>query len=522
MAENTLTEGDKPPSEETMKKEAQDDAAAKPLKMSFADWKKCKEAEANNETECEAAATTTTGRNGRQQNQNKYDKQHSFNGNGNRNNNNNNHHHNINNNNNNGFSPMNRPPPLPFPLMSMGFSNFGPGPGPCGPPPMMPPQHGNMMGPCPGPRKNQRPMQAPPFWQDMMSPQHRSPPIQPPMPKCPSLWNLVPKDKGNNNNAQRQGNNNKNKQQNQPNKKYKTNNTPNSTSKDAALMPPPPVPGTTAGNSNSNSTTSNQNTASPAKAVVKKKKNGGTFVQIDGKWIQRPEAPPPLEEAPPGTKEDRQRQWREYRQAMKPFKNREFHNWKRTVQRLSKLPRNELDERQLERLQKAEDYIGAHKAMLTVKHAEHWVQQNTHKTDATGGQVYVRKQAVTSWERKDNPNTFHRGVLPMRNKQQTFGTGRAIKGGIGGELTTTTSGTTGQPAGIIGAPPPPPPIGQFPDITAGYFGQSQGYNSNVYGGQDVAITAAGSGSSSGNNGSSNPFYASYNTNFVKGGTLLPP
>ncbi|KAH8377141.1 hypothetical protein KR093_003686 [Drosophila rubida] len=497
MAENSVTEGD-PSAGVSIKKDVQDELGTKPLKMSFADWKKSKEAEASNETECEATSTT---RNGRQQSQHKHDnnKQHSFNGNSNRNNNN--HHNNNNNNNvNNGYPPLNRPPPLPFPLMSMGFGNFGPGPGPCGPPPMMPPQC-NV-----GSRKNQRAMQPPPFWQDMMSPQHRSPPIQPPMPKCPSLWNLVPKDKGNQNNNQRQANTKNNKQQ-QPNKKYKSNNNPNSTSKDAALMPPPPAPG-----DNSNNTAGNAN-LTPSKCVVKKKKNGGTFVQIDGKWIQRPEAPPPLEEAPPGTKEDRQRQWREYRQAMKPFKNREFHNWKRTVQRLSKLPRNELDERQLERLQKAEEYIGAHKAMLTVKHAEHWVQQNSQKIDAAAGQVYVRKQAVTSWERKDNQNTFQRCALPMR-KQQTFGTGRAIKGGIGAELTAPTA----QPAAIVAAPPPPPPIGQFPDLAASYFGQSQGYNSSMYGGQAAAIAASNNGGSN----NSNSFYASYNTNFVKGGTLLPP
>ncbi|KAH8271986.1 hypothetical protein KR044_012814 [Drosophila immigrans] len=509
MAENSVTEGE-PPSEASSKKEVQDEVAAKPLKMSFADWKKCKEAEEannNNESECCDAATSTT-RNGRQQQQ--HSGKHDNNNKPHTNRNNNNNH--INN--NNGFPPLNRPPPLPFPMMSMGFGNFGPGPGPapCGPPPMMPPQHGNM-NPGLGQRKNQRAMQAPPpFWQDMMSPQHRSPPIQPPMPKCPSLWNLVPKDKGNSNNSsQRQPNNKSNNKQQltQPSKKYKSNSNPNSLTKDAALMPPPPVPG---GNSSS---TSNPNSTPSKVSVVKKKKNGGTFVQIDGKWIQRPEAPPPLEEAPPGTKEDRQRQWREYRQAMKPFKNREFHNWKRTVQRLSKLPRNELDERQLERLQKAEEYIGAHKAMLTVKHAEHWVQQNTPKTDASGGQVYVRKQAVASWERKDNQNTFQRGALPMR-KPQIFGTGRAIKGGIGAELSTTAA--TAHTAGGVLAAPPPPPIGQFPDLTAGYFGQSQAFNSSVYAGQDAA-----SGSSSSNNhGNGNPFYASYNASFVKSGTLLPP
>ncbi|XP_034473628.1 uncharacterized protein LOC117781023 isoform X2 [Drosophila innubila] len=280
-------------------------------------------------------------------------------------------------------------------------------------------------------------------------------------------------------------------------------------------MPPPPAPGgsNSSSSSSTTNTTSNNSSSNSANGIVKKKK-GGTFVQIDGKWIQKPEAPPPLEEAPPGTKEDRQRQWREYRQAMKPFKNREFHNWKRTVQRLSKLPRNQLDERQLERLQKAEEYIGAHKAMLTIKHAEHWVQQNNQKSagsdSGTGqgqGQVFVRKQAVATWNRKpDNQNPFPPGPVPAR--KQTFGTGRAIKGGVSGDLNSMPPLPTSAP---------PPPIGQFPDLSCppmagGYFGQTQGYNSSVYG-QEAA---------SNNNNSSSPFYASYNSNFVKGGTALPP
>lgn len=491
MAENSVTEGD-PPTKEVSKKNVVDDAVSKPLKMSFADWKKSKE---EKETDSEPAR-----RNGRQPHKNDSKQQQSGNRN-NHNNINNSSGNNNNNNSNNSYAPLSRPPPMPFPLMSMGFGNFGSQP-------MMPPAHnmGNMgsgqgSGPGPGPGpglRNHRPLQPPPFWQDMMSPQHRTPPIQPPMPKCPSLWNLVPKDKG------------KKQPQNQPNKKYKTsNNTNNNSNKstDAALMPPPPAPkgSNSSSSSNSSSTTNNSNNNSQ-NGVVKKKK-GGTFVQIDGKWIQRPEAPPPLEEAPPGTKEDRQRQWREYRQAMKPFKNREFHNWKRTVQRLSKLPRNTLDERQLERLQKAEEYIGAHKAMLTIKHAEHWVQQNNQKPENPSvvgqGQVYVRKQAVPTWNRKDNHNTFQQGSVSVR--KQTFGTGRAIKGGIGSDLNHMPS---------LPITAPPPPIGQFPDLTCppmtgGYFGQTQGYNSTLYGQEGAS-----------NN--SNPFYANYNSSFVKGGTLLPP
>lgn len=528
MAESSVTDGEKP-SEEVTKANDQEDGSTKPLQMSFADWKKSKEVK---EQPVEEAET----RNGRKPQKN--DNKHMG---GNRNHNNNcNNHNNGGNNNNHVFPPLSRPPPMPFSLMSMGFGNFGPGPG--GPPPPMMPPSCNMgpggSGPG-GPRKH-RPLQPPPFWEDMMSPQLRTPPIQPPMPKCPSLWNLVPKERGN---QQQRHNNNNKKPHNQSNqsKKYKSNdnnssnnnnNNSKNSSTDAALMPPPPPPATGSGGSGSNGGSN-----SSSNKLVKKKKNGGTYVQIDGKWILRPEAPPPLEEAPPGTKEDRQRQWREYRQAMKPFKNREFHNWKRTVQRLSKLPRDQLDEKQLERLEKAEEYIGAHKAMLTIKHAEQWVQQNTIKTPVPGngqGQVFVRKQTNPFWDKKDNQNTFHRGPGGVPVRKQVFGTGRAIKGGVTGDLATM--------------PPLPPtpagatPMGQLPDVSrpplpgaVGFFGQpQQGYTSNaapVYGQAAPTSSSIGSNISNTNPSNtsagvcgniSNPFYTSYNSNFVKGSTLLPP
>ncbi|XP_030241409.1 transcription factor mef2A isoform X3 [Drosophila navojoa] len=517
MAENSAKEDATPP--QAVKSDSVNkDSDTKPLRMSFADWKKSREPK---EQPGDAQAT----RNSRKTN--KIDNRTQGN---NRIYNNN--HNNINNI-NNSYPPLSRPPPLPFPLMSMGFGNFGHGhgPGPCGPPPMMPSgcnmsNMGNMgnMGPGPGPGpRNHRPLQPPPFWEDMMSPQHRPPPIQPPMPKCPSSWNLVPRDK------QRQNKQNQN-QNSQPNKKYKantnnknnnsnnnsSNNNNNSTTNnallDAALMPPPPPPPPPGGSCNSSNNSSNN--SSTSNKIVKKKKCGGTFVQIDGKWIQRPEAPPPLEEAPPGTKEERQRQWREYRQAMKPFKNREFHNWKRTVQRLSKLPRDQLDERQLERLRKAEEYIGAHKAMLTIKHAEHWVQQTNRKIEAAGGngqaQVYVRKPVNPTWQKNNDQSTLHQGPPPVR--KQVFGTGRAIKGGIGGDMGSIPNNPT-RP--IVGQLPTQsgPPIGG----NSGYFG----YNSHPYVQDTDSNNSSGIGSGA-NSSVTNSFYASYTNSFTKGGTLLPP
>ncbi|XP_052853726.1 WAS/WASL-interacting protein family member 1 isoform X2 [Drosophila gunungcola] len=472
MSENEDVEAAPVDSAGTTEESGKDETPKKPLPMSFADWKKCKE------------ALKPESKGGPQRSNNN-----SANYNNNNNNNNGRKQWSSNDNRNfqggggprndyqdrNNYPPLSRPPPLPMQLMNMGFGgNFGPGP--CGPPmgghPMGP---GGPMGfggpPCgPGPRRNQnqRPLQPPPFWEDMMSPQHRPPPIQPPMPKCPSLWNLVPKERGQQQNNQHS------------NKKFKSNNSGNKV-KDSKLMPPPPPP-----TSNNGNNSQSNGEAQPSK----KPKRSGTFVQVNGQWIQKPEAPLPLEDAPPGTKEERQRQWKEYRMAMKPFKNREFHNWKRTVQRLGKLPREQLDEQQLERLEKAEEYIGAHKAMLTVKHAERWVQQDNKNEKS---QLFLRKSPnVGSWELpKDKPPNGYQSTHDFKKQQMQkfFGTGRAIKGGA--DLS------------VIGhlAPPPPPP--DTPPQTNNYWPGGS------------AINATGS--------NSNPsFFSHYSNNFVKGGTMLPP
>lgn len=494
----------------------QEEMPTKPLQMSFADWKKCKEALTKPESKSGGQKQQQRGNNNNSNNNNSNNNGGNNNNSGGNNNNGGRKHWSQNNNNNNysndnrgfqggggggggpwnqnrnDFPPLSRPPPLPMQLMGMGMgfgggnfgNNFGPGPGPCGPGGPMGPGGPCGMGPMgpgpmggPGPRRNhnQRPLQPPPFWEDMMSPIHRPPPIQPPMPKCPSLWNLVPKERG----PQRQNRSNQNnqQQQQQPNKKFKPNNNNNrgnyNNSTDSKLMPPPPVP------ASSSSSEGNNSQSNGGAQPSKKPKRSGAFIQINGQWIQKPEAPPPLEDAPPGTKEERQRQWKEYRQAMKPFKNREFHNWKRTVQRLGKLPRDQLDEQQLERLQKAEEYIGAHKAMLTVKHAERWVQQDKDET----GQVFVRKSPnIGSWDKPKVPNGYQ--------SQPIFGPGRAIKGGSGGMDGATLNQLVTQP------PPPPPPLPDAPPPV------------------QWGTTNTGS--------NSNPsYYSHYSSNFVKGGTMQP-
>ncbi|EDW29031.1 GL18635 [Drosophila persimilis] len=504
MSKNDVTEEDS--GQKRSKNNENDDAAdfdaSKSLTMSFLDWKKCKEA-------LRPDATQRNNSSGRKQ----------WSQNDNRNFNSGNVNQWSNHQDRNNIPPLSRPPPLPLQLMSMGLgfgSNFGSGPCNGPPPPNMPNCNmGNMVmgmggpggpGPGPGARRNngniQGPLQPPPFWDDMMSPNHR-PPIQPPMPKCPSLWNLVPKDKG-----QRQNRTNQT-----PNKKYKLNSNSKNVAKDTYLMPPPPPPpppppsdGDTNSNANVNKDASTSNGGQPTK-----KKRSGAFIQINGQWIQKPEAPLPLEDSPPGTKEDRQRQWKEYRQAMKPFKNREFHNWKRTVQRLGKLPREELDEQQLERLQKAEEYIGAHKAMLTIKHAERWVQQDNQKSnDSDKTQVYVRRQGTPSfWDKSKQrqgqaSNGFQPGQqLDSEPKKPFVATGRAIKGGFPMD---SQSQVQSQPQTM--------PMGQ-------YNSQHQQRENNYNSGS--AISSSNSfGMVSNTSRPNSSYYSNYSNSFVKGDMVLPP
>ncbi|CAD6999687.1 unnamed protein product [Ceratitis capitata] len=84
-------------------------------------------------------------------------------------------------------------------------------------------------------------------------------------------------------------------------------------------------------------------------------------------WMVKPQAPPPIHATTPEAREEKQRLWREYRQAMKPFKHREFANAKRVVQRLGKKSLDELDEKDRSRLDRAVEYINAHKALLNAR-----------------------------------------------------------------------------------------------------------------------------------------------------------
>ncbi|XP_065356853.1 GATA zinc finger domain-containing protein 14 [Calliphora vicina] len=91
--------------------------------------------------------------------------------------------------------------------------------------------------------------------------------------------------------------------------------------------------------------------------------------KIDGKpYIPIPKLP---EENLNISKDEKKQQWKEYRDAMKPFKNREFYNAKRVVQRLGKLDPSELEEKQIIRLANAREIMANHKARLTEKYPKY-------------------------------------------------------------------------------------------------------------------------------------------------------
>lgn len=94
------------------------------------------------------------------------------------------------------------------------------------------------------------------------------------------------------------------------------------------------------------------------------------YEKFKSTWIAKPQAPPAMIANTPEEREQKTRMWREYRQAMKPFKNREFKNAKRVVQRLGKKTYEELDEKDRVRLDRAVEAVNAHKEMLNARMVE--------------------------------------------------------------------------------------------------------------------------------------------------------
>ncbi|KAM7353389.1 uncharacterized protein ACRADG_005464 [Cochliomyia hominivorax] len=168
--------------------------------------------------------------------------------------------------------------------------------------------------------------------------------------------------------------------------------------------------------------------------------------KIDGKpFIPKPKIP---EENLEISKEEKKQQWKEYREAMKPFKNREFYNAKRVVQRLGKLPPSELDEKQLLRLTNAREIMAAHKARLTIKYGGSYVKAADNSNEL--GELYVLEKKPVRAHHYPHP-AMAKGYQNFGNFGDTYGkeeyeSGRKILGGYsrypgfvsGGVIDSTT------------------------------------------------------------------------------------
>ncbi|XP_017486380.1 PREDICTED: uncharacterized protein LOC108374853 [Rhagoletis zephyria] len=148
-------------------------------------------------------------------------------------------------------------------------------------------------------------------------------------------------------------------------------------------------------------------------------------------WILKPQAPPPMQAITPESREEKQRLWREYRQAMKPFKNREFANAKRVVQRLGKKKYEELDEKERERFDRAYEAVNAHKDMLNAR-----VSQRSARVEQ---QIKYVKNGISS-------GSTESAVQPNKSSGWNASTYR----GIGNTSYTQNDNPSLRPATIMG------------------------------------------------------------------------
>lgn len=147
--------------------------------------------------------------------------------------------------------------------------------------------------------------------------------------------------------------------------------------------------------------------------------------------------PKPPEAEIKGTLEERKKEWREYREAMKPFKNKEFYNAKRVVQRLGKKDPSELDEKDRDRLEKARERMSAYKQKLSEKY-DHYIPAPKSQDDIPGELYVLQRGSHSHWsERKSSPDQFkNSGNFGEFNSKNTFdnggdsnSSGRKILGG---------------------------------------------------------------------------------------------
>uniref|UniRef100_A0A1I8PX14 Uncharacterized protein n=1 Tax=Stomoxys calcitrans TaxID=35570 RepID=A0A1I8PX14_STOCA len=136
--------------------------------------------------------------------------------------------------------------------------------------------------------------------------------------------------------------------------------------------------------------------------------------------------PKPPESEIKGTLEDRKREWKEYRDAMKPFKNREFYNAKRVVQRLGKKDPSELDEKDKFRLANAQERMAFYKQRLADKYDGYVPSPN--KGEAESGELFVLKKSIQDqWNaKKTDPDQF--GNNANFGESYDFSSGRKILG----------------------------------------------------------------------------------------------
>lgn len=159
----------------------------------------------------------------------------------------------------------------------------------------------------------------------------------------------------------------------------------------------------------------------------------------DGKpFIPKPKLPDQNLEI---SKDEKKQQWREYRQAMKPFKNREFYNAKRVVQRLGKKDPSELNEKELFRLANAREVMAAHKARLVAKYGT-YVKADSESNEM--GELYVlnkpppppppASKTNNNYYAKPSPKEFQNygnfgGETSYYNANRDHESGRKILGG---------------------------------------------------------------------------------------------
>ncbi|XP_005182708.1 GATA zinc finger domain-containing protein 4 [Musca domestica] len=134
---------------------------------------------------------------------------------------------------------------------------------------------------------------------------------------------------------------------------------------------------------------------------------------------------------------ERKQMWKEYNQAVKPYKNREFYNAKRVVQRLGKKDPSELEEKDRLRLEAAREKMAAYKKKLEEKYGQNHTKStilNTSAPNETASHVpyanygnfgNIGDAPVESKSKIETNNTWGRKILGGGTKYPYF-----VSGGV--------------------------------------------------------------------------------------------